>query len=90
MTDSATVLICAHCAAHHVDEFECLELDKEASMRCDACGHSFTFLIRECSECVEVSVWTWIKPPRKEEVDRLVCQACGEPFNEEGQENLDA
>lgn len=91
MTSDRDVLSlqCPFCGHGHADEYECLEGGVPASMECEAaaCRQQFSFLIRECLECGEESVFTWKTIPAPETLALLSCNHCGAPLDEaaEGQ-----
>jgi len=77
-------LRCPFCGHEHVDDYECLEDARLDLLRCEsqACGLQFSFLIRECLECGEESVFTWKSAPPAETLALLSCNHCGAPFHE--------
>src|SRR5581483_1257682 len=77
-------LRCPPCGHGHADDYECLETGRTATMTCEngACRRQFSFLIRECLECGEESIFTWGALPAAGTLDLLSCNACAAPFNE--------
>jgi hypothetical protein len=77
-------LRCAHCGHEHADEYECLEGGRPAVLVCEsrACRQQFSFLMRECLECGEESIFTWKSMPLPETLALLSCNRCGAPFDE--------
>ena len=93
MTPNRNVLTleCPHCGHEHTDDYECLGSERAETMKCAGCRQQFSFLIRECLECGEESVFTWKSMPALATLALLSCNDCGAPFDEtaEGQ-NPDA
>ena len=89
MDRDVLMLKCPFCGHGHADDYECLEGGRPDVLRCQAerCAEQFSFLIRECSECGEESVFTWKTMPAPETLALLSCNHCGAPFDEtaEGQ-----
>lgn len=85
-TDRNNVLMicCPNCGHGHVDDYECLELGAPGTLTCEsgACREQFSFLIQECLECGEESVFTWKATPAFETLALLSCNSCGAPFDE--------
>lgn len=77
-------LICPSCQRPHTDDLECLESEHIDALHCENpnCGKQFSFLIRECVECGEESVFTWKSMPAPETLALLSCNHCGAPFDE--------
>ena len=77
-------LQCPFCGHVHLDDYECLESGRPDTLRCESgqCRQQFSFLIRECLECGEESVFTWKSMPAREMVALLSCNKCGAPFDE--------
>jgi transcription elongation factor Elf1 len=75
-------LQCPHCGEKHIDDYECLEGGRPDEMRCAGCHEQFSFLIRECLECGDESVFTWKSMPAPETLALLSCIRCGAPFDE--------
>ena len=75
---------CPFCGHGHADEYECLEGGVPGSLKCEseACRRQFSFLLRECLECGEESVFTWKSMPAAETLALLSCIQCGAPFDE--------
>ena len=86
MTSDRNVLTlqCPYCGHEHSDEYECLESGRPDVLRCESkgCRQQFSFLIRECLECGEESVFTWKSKPASETLALLSCIQCGAPFDE--------
>lgn len=86
MTPDRNVLTlqCPSCGQEHVDDYECLVGGKPDVLGCEnrACGRQFSFLIRECMECGEESVFTWKSTPAPATLALLSCNDCGAPFDE--------
>lgn len=84
MTTNRDVLAfqCPHCGDEHIDDYECLEGGRPDEMRCAGCDRQFSFLIRECMECGEESVFTWRTMPAPGALALLSCNHCGAPFDE--------
>lgn len=86
MTTDRDVLTlqCPFCGHRHADEYECLESGQPDGLRCEdeRCRRQFSFLIRECLECGEASVFTWESMPAPEALALLSCNHCGAPFDE--------
>ena len=80
-------LDCPFCGHGHADEYECLESGIVGSVECEseACHQQFSFLIRECLECSEETVFTWKTMPAPETLALLSCNHCGAPFDETAQ-----
>ena len=82
-------LQCPFCGHGHTDDYESLESGVPGDARCEngTCARQFSFLIRECLECGEESVFTWKSMPAPEILALLSCNHCGAPFDEtaEGQ-----
>ena len=78
------VLQCPFCGHGHSDEYECLESGRPDVLHCQGagCRKEFLFLIRECLECGEESVFTWKSTPAAETLALLSCNCCGAPFDE--------
>ena len=77
-------LQCPFCEHEHADDYECLESGRPDILRCESvvCRQQFSFLIRECLECGEESVFTWKTMPAPETFALLSCNHCGAPFDE--------
>ena len=77
-------LKCPFCGHAYTDDYECLESGPPDLLRCEnrGCGGQFAFLIRECTECGEESVFTWKALPASETLTLLSCNRCGAPFDE--------
>ena len=77
------------CRHEHTDDFECLDSGRTDTIRCGNrdCNNRFFYLVRECLECGEESVFTWKTMPAPEILALLSCNHCGAPFDEaaEGQ-----
>ena len=75
-------LPCPFCGHKQSDEYECLDEGHVDLLRCEsvACGLQFSFLIRECLECGEESVFTWKSAPPIETLALLSCNYCGAPL----------
>ena len=58
-------------------------------LRCESgvCRQQFSFLIRECFDCGEETVFTWKSTPPAETLALLSCNHCGAPFDEAPSEN---
>jgi len=84
-------LHCPHCGHGHDDDYECLDAGAPGTMTCAsaACRQQFSFLIRECLECGEESVFTWTALPAPGTLALLSCNGCGAPFNETAGESQD-
>jgi len=86
MTNDRDILVlqCPFCGHAHTDEYECLEIGVPGVLRCEAggCHEQFSFLIRECLECGEESVFTWKSTPAAETLALLSCNQCGAAFDE--------
>lgn len=86
MTSDRNVLVlqCPYCRHGHSDEYECLDGGKPDVLLCEAeaCRQQFSFLIRECLECGEESVFVWKRMPASETLALLSCNRCGAPFGE--------
>ena len=86
MTSDRNVLIleCPFCGYGQADEYECLKGGKPDILLCEngSCRQQFSFLIRECLECGEESVFTWKSMPAPEILALLSCNHCGAPFDE--------
>ena len=86
MTTDRNVLVfqCPFCGHSHSDEYECLESARPDVLRCESegCRKEFAFLIRECLECGEESVFVWKSMPADETLALLSCNRCGAPFDE--------
>ncbi len=82
------VLRCPFCGHGHADDYECLETGGPAAMHCEngTCARQFSFLVRECQECGEESVFTWKSMPAPETLALLSCNRCGAPFDEAARE----
>ena len=79
-------LQCPYCGQEHLDEYECLDGGRPDEMRCAGCAQQFSFLIRECLDCGEESVFTWKSMPAPEALALLSCNQCGAPFDEAASE----
>lgn len=90
MTADRNVLTlkCPFCGHAHADDYECLESGRPDLLRCEnrGCREQFAFLIRECLECGEESVFTWKSMPVVETLALLSCNYCGAPFDEAAKE----
>lgn len=77
-------LKCPYCGHEHTDDYECLDGGKPDLLRCEStgCRQQFSFVIRECLECGEESVFTWKSMPAPEALALLSCNHCGAPFDE--------
>lgn len=86
MTTDPNVLVlrCPFCGRDHSDDYECLESGRPGAVRCEGedCRKEFAFLILECLECGEESVFTWKSMPPQETLALLSCNFCGAPFDE--------
>lgn len=84
MDSNLLILDCPFCGHGHADEYECLEAGRPDALRCqgEGCDQHFSFLIRECLECGEESVFTWKSTPAVETLALLSCNQCGAPFDE--------
>lgn len=86
MTKDQNVLTvkCPFCGWEHRDHYECLKSGRLDLLRCDSgdCRQQFSFLIRECLECGEETVFTWKSMPAPAIVALLSCNHCGAPFDE--------
>ena len=86
MTSDPHVLVlrCPFCGHAHSDEYEFLENGQADVLRCEGegCAQEFAFLVRECLECGEESVFTWKSMPAAETLALLSCNRCGAPFDE--------
>lgn len=86
MTSNRNLLLlkCPSCGQEHPDDYECLAGGQPDVLRCEGvrCGKQFSFLIRECLECGEESVFTWTAMPAPETLALLSCNHCGAPFDE--------
>ena len=82
-------LLCPVCKHEQADDFECLDSGRADTIRCgnQDCNTRFVYLVRECLECGEESVFTWKTMPAPEILALLSCNHCGAPFDEaaEGQ-----
>lgn len=81
-------LECPYCGHKHTDDYECIASSKLDGVRCEriGCRQHFSFLIHECLECGEESVFTWKSLPAPEALALLSCNQCGAPFDEEAPE----
>ena len=81
-------LLCPFCGYEHPDDYECLEAGQADTVRCEgeSCRQQFSFLIRDCLECGEESVFTWKTMPAPETLALLSCNQCGAPFDESASE----
>ena len=81
-------LRCPHCGHGHADDYECLEVGVPGTLTCEsgACRKQFSFLILECLDCGEESVFTWKSMPAPEALALLSCNQCGAPFDEAASE----
>ncbi len=77
-------LLCPFCRHEHADDFECLDSGRPDTLRCENphCNSRFSFLVDECLECGEESVFTWKSMPAAETLALLSCNQCGAPFDE--------
>jgi transcription elongation factor Elf1 len=86
MTSDRNVLAlqCPHCGHEYLDDYECLDSAKVGGIRCEAsgCRQQFSFLIRECPDCGEESVFTWKAMPAPDTFALLSCNHCGAPLDE--------
>jgi hypothetical protein len=75
---------CPFCGQGHADDYECLESERTDVLLCEnrTCRQHFSFLIRECLECGEETVFTWKTMPAQETLALLSCNHCGAPFHE--------
>ena len=82
------VLKCPYCGHEHTDDYECLDSGRPDLLRCESggCREQFSFMIRECLECGEESVFTWKRMPAPELLALLSCNYCGAPFDEAASE----
>ena len=82
---------CPFCGHAYTDDYECLETGSPATMICEnaACRRQFSFLIRECLECGEESIFTWKALPAAGTLYLLSCNACAAPFHETSGESQD-
>lgn len=81
-------LECPYCGHEHGDDYECLESGAPDSLHCEngECHQQFSFLIRDCLECGEESVFTWKSMPASATLALLSCNFCGAPFDEAASE----
>ena len=81
-------LCCPHCGHGHADDYECLDVGVPGTLTCEnaACRQQFSFLIRECLDCGEESVFTWKTMPAPGTLALLSCNHCGAPFDEAASE----
>ena len=81
-------LQCPYCGHEHTDDYECLDSGQLDAVVCEreGCGQQFSFLVRECPECGEESVFTWKSMPAPETLTLLSCNQCGAPFDEAASE----
>lgn len=90
MTTDRNVLVlqCPFCGYGHSDEYECLDSGRPDVLRCESaeCRQQFSFLVRECLECGEESVFVWKRMPANETLALLSCNRCGAPFDEAARE----
>ena len=84
-------LECPYCGHMHSDDYECLESGAAALLRCENphCRQQFSFVIRECLECAEESIFIWTSAPAPEALALLSCKSCGAPFDEASSEGQD-
>lgn len=77
-------LQCPYCGHEHTDDYECLDSGQLDALVCESegCRQQFSFLVRECLECGEESVFTWRTMPARETLALLSCNDCGAPFDE--------
>ena len=82
--ENVLTLQCPFCGHEHPDDYECLESGMPDVLRCESegCRQQFSFLVRECLECGEESVFTWKSMPAPETLALLSCIQCGAPFDE--------
>ena len=80
-------LQCPYCGQEHTDEYEVLEDGRPDLLGCESCGKQFSFLIRDCLECGEESIFTWESMPAPETLALLSCNHCGSPFDETASES---
>ena len=75
---------CPFCEHEHADDYECLDGGRPDVLGCEntVCRKQFSFLIGECTECGEESVFTWTSMPAPETLALLSCNYCGAPFHE--------
>ena len=80
---------CPYCGHKFTDDYECIVSGKLHGLRCEqlGCRQQFSFLIRDCLECGEESVFTWKSMPAAETLALLSCNQCGAPFNEPAPED---
>ena len=78
------IIKCPFCGHEHTDDFEVLSGGRPETLRCEGpgCGKQFGFLIRECLECGEESLFTWKTIPAGGTLALLSCHHCGAPFDE--------
>lgn len=90
VTSDSNVLAlqCPYCGHEHRDDYECLDSGRPEGLRCEGsgCRQHFSFLIRECLECGEESVFTWKSMPASATLALLSCNFCGAPFDEAASE----
>ncbi|MGE0873573.1 MAG: hypothetical protein AB7O31_02765 [Burkholderiales bacterium] len=81
-------LQCPYCGHEHSDDYECLETGRADVLRCEreGCRQQFSFLVQECLECGDESVFTWKAMPAPETLALLSCNHCGAPFDEPASE----
>ena len=81
-------LKCPFCGHEHADDYECLDVGAVAALCCEspACRQQFSFLVQECLECGEETVFTWKAMPAPETLALLSCNHCGAPFDESASE----
>ena len=90
MTSDRSVLAlnCPFCGHEHTDDYECLDSGPPEVLLCEnqGCRKQFSFLIHECLDCGEESVFTWKSMPASETLALLSCNHCGAPFDEPARE----
>lgn len=81
---NALTLRCPFCGHEHADDYEVLEGGRPDAFVCDSagCHQQFSFLICECLECGDETVFTWKSMPAAETLALLSCNRCGAPFDE--------
>lgn len=81
-------LRCPYCGHEHADDYELLDHERADMLRCESpqCQRRFAFLVQECPECEEESVFTWKSMPAPEILALLSCNQCGAPFDDAASE----
>jgi len=70
-------IICPHCGAAEIDDFELLELEEMHAVGCDACKRRYHLTIVECEDCGEENVLTWTTVPTPGQIRLAACVHCG-------------